>query len=410
MVKRRGRHPQNDLDAKKVAALVRKGTAGRHFDGNGLHLFIKTGGTASWVLRVSTHGKRRDLGLGAAKSVSLADAREAARQARAALRAGLDPLEDKRKRRATPTFEQVARSVHAEHSPSWRSPKHTAQWLSTLAAHAFPEIGGVRVDHIDVPHVLRVLTPIWLTKPETARRLRQRMRTVFDVARASGYRTGENPVGPVLAQALPRQSARTGHHAALPYNDVAGFLALLEADKVGSEVARLALRFLVLTAARTGEVLGTQRSELDLDSSVWTIPGERMKAQREHRVPLSGVAVSVLRRALELSTDANLVFPGARGRRPFSKMIFLTLLRRLGVRVTAHGFRSAFSDWCAETTGFPAEVREMALAHTIGNKTEAAYRRGDLFEKRRKLMDAWAAFVTRAPVVVVHTGTRIRVR
>ena len=307
--KRRGRHPRNDLDAKKVAALIRKGKAGRHFDGAGLHLLIKPNGAASWVLRLSVNGKRRDYGLGGADSVALADAREAARKLRAIAKAGGDPLDEKRKSRAIPTFEDVARSVHAGHSGAWRNKKHSVQWLSTLQAYVFPEIGATRVDLIDVADVLKVLTPIWLTKPETARRLRQRLRVVFDVARASGYRSGENPVDAVLAKALPKQTAKPSHHSAMPYVEVPAFFARLGEADAGSEVSRLALRLLILTATRTGEVLGARRSEIDLDARVWTIPAERMKAMRQHKVPLSDAAVSIIKRAIEISADADLIFP-----------------------------------------------------------------------------------------------------
>ena len=405
--KRRGRHLRNDLDAKKVAALIRKGATGRHFDGGGLHLLVKQNGAASWVLRVSSNGRRRDLGLGGADSVALADAREAARQLRATIKAGGDPADERRKLRKVPTFEQVARSVHVEHSPSWRNRKHAAQWLSTLQTYAFPEIGHLRIDLVGVPEVLRVLGPIWLSKPETARRVRQRLRTVLDVARAAGHRVGENPVGPVLAKALPRQTARAGHHTAMPYTDVPALVSRLDAPDEPGEITRLALRFLILTAARTSEVLGARRSEIDHDAAVWTIPAERMKAGREHRVPLSAPALLIVGRACELSADQDLLFPAARFGKPLSNMVLLMLLRRLGVEATAHGFRSSFRDWTAETTGFPSEVAEMALAHSIADKTEAAYRRGDLFEKRRALMDAWGTFASKSSGNVVVEEQRI---
>lgn len=406
MVKRKGRHPRNDLDVKRVAALIRKGVAGRFFDGSGLHLFIKAGGSASWVLRITVSGKRRDIGLGGANSVTLADARELARQYRVAVKAGSDPQAEKRKRQAVPTFESVARAVHAEHAASWRNSKHSAQWLSTLEAYAFSEIGNLPVDQIGVPEVLRVLSPIWLTKPETARRVRQRVRTVLDVARAGEHRTGENPVGPVLAKALPRQGGKAVHHAALPYDELPALFVRLQEPEAGGETSRLALQFLILTGTRTSEVLGARRSEIDLENAAWDIPGERMKTGVPHRVPLSDAALAVVHRALELSADPELIFPGARYHRPLSNMVFLMMLRRLGLSITAHGFRSTFRDWTAETTGFPSEVAEMALAHAVAGKVEAAYRRGTLFEKRRKLMEAWAGFVTGATGKVVKMRAR----
>ena len=392
---------RNDLDAKKVASLLRKGKPGRFFDGEGLHLLVKPDGRASWVLRVSANGRRRDFGLGGAGDVSLADARETARRLRSIVRAGGDPLEEGRKRRAIPTFAEVAATAHAERSGSWRNPKHAAQWLRTLETYAFPEIGSWRVDLIGVPDVLRVLSPIWLTRPETARRVRQRLRTVFDVARAAGYRSTENPVGAVLDKALPRQTAGRGHYAAMAYDDVPEFMARLGDDAAGGEVSRLALRFLILTACRTGEVLGARWPEINLDAAEWTIPAERTKRGREHRVPLSDAAVAVLARAREIGSDSSLVFSGSRPGRPLSNTALLMLCRRLRIDAVPHGFRSSFSDWTAETTGFPAEVREMALAHAIGSKTEAAYRRGDLLAKRRQLMAAWASFATGAGRVVL---------
>ena len=337
--KRRGRHPRNDLDSKKVAALIRKGAAGRYFDGLGLHLFIKPSGSASWVLRVTVGGRRKDIGLGSTDVVSLAEARERARQYRSVAKAGGDPIADKRKAsRSVPTFGQAARLVHAQHAPSWRNAKHGAQWLSTLETYAFPTIGSLRVDQIDVPAVLKVLAPIWLTRPETARRVRQRIRSVLDWARAAGHRDGENPVGPVLAKALPRQTGTAGHHAAMPYSDVPEFVRRLR-ESPASEVVRLAFEFLILTAARTSEVLGARKSEIDLEARVWNIAPERMKAGRPHRVPLSPRAVEILRRAFELSADSELVFQGARAGRPLSTMAFLMLLRRMGVSATAHGFQ-----------------------------------------------------------------------
>ncbi len=406
--KRRGRHPRNDLDAKRVASLLRKKAVGRHFDGQGLHLFVKPSGTASWVLRVTAGGRRKDIGLGSIDVVSLVEARERARQYRAVAKSGGDPIAERRKAlRSVPTFEQAARRVHAEHAPSWRNAKHGAQWLSTLETYAFPMIGALRTTQIDVPDVLRVLSPIWLSRPETARRVRQRIRTVLDWARAAGHRDGENPVGPVLAKALPRQSGARGHHAALSYVEVPVFIRDLR-ESSGGEAVRLAFEFLILTAARTSEVLGARKDEIDLEARVWSVAPERMKAGRSHRVPLSPRAVEILERAFELSADSELVFQGARAGQPISTMAFLMLIRRMGVAATAHGFRSSFRDWAAETTAFPSEVVEMALAHAISDKTEAAYRRGDLFEKRRKLMEAWESFVTSAPAEVLSLNARRR--
>jgi integrase len=402
---RRGRL-RYDLDAKKVKALIRKETPGRFFDGGGLHLFIKRDGGASWVLRVTANGRRRDFGLGGADIVSLAEAREAARQYRAIARRGGDPLEEKRKRRTIPTFEEVARSVHAEHSGSWRNAKHAKQWISTLEMYAFPEIGSMRVDLIGMPEILKVLQPIWQRRPETARRVRQRIRTVLDVAHGAGHRATENPVGASLAKALPKQTAKPRHHTALPFGEVPAFFHQLGDTESATEVPRLALQFLILTATRTNETIGARRAEFDLESKIWTIPHNRMKAGLGFKVPLCNAAVSIVRRALDLGGESDLVFPGVRAGKPLSNMALLMVCRRLGVQAVPHGFRSSFRDWAAEATSFPTEVAEMALAHAIGNKTEAAYRRGDLFDKRRKLMDAWAAYTRRTPAEVVRLRRR----
>jgi integrase len=390
--KRRGRHPEKALTALKVRSIKKPG---RYSDGGGLHLLVKPSGAKSWVLRLVVKGRRRDIGLGGTDAVPLTDARELARQYRETAKRGGDPVAEKRKAALTAlTFEEAARVVRAGHAGAWRNAKYGSQWLTTLETHVFPTIGKRRVDQIEVADVLKVLAPIWLTKPETARRVRQRIRTVLDWARAAGHRSIENPIGPVLAKALPRQPKRDGHHAALPYPEVPGFLTVLR-ENPASEAARLAFELLILTATRTGEVLGARPAEFHLVDKLWIIPPERMKAGREFRVPLSKPAVEVLRRALELSSGSEFVFQGARPGRPLSGMVFLMLLRRMGMSaITVHGFRSSFRDWISETTGFPAEVAEMALAHSIADKTEAAYRRGDLFEKRRQLMEAWAGFAT----------------
>ena len=385
----KGKHPDKKLTALRVKALK---TPGRYADGGGLYLLVKPSGAKSWVLRVVVHGRRRDIGLGGADIVNLADARELARQHRTLAGKGGDPIAERRKSSTVPTFEEAARKVHAGHGKGWRNPKHKAQWINTVRDYAFPEIGKKRVDQIGVPEVLKVLAPIWLTKPETARRVRQRIKTVLDWAQGAHPHDSENPIGPVLTRALPRQTGRTGHHAALPYASVPEFITSLR-DGGASEITKLAFEFLILTATRTGEVLGARETEIDLDAKVWTIPATRMKAEREFWVPLSARALEIVERALELSNDSEFVFAGRAPGKPLSTMTFLMLLRRMGVAATAHGFRSCFRDWAAEATGFPSEVCEMALAHAIGNRTEASYRRGDLFEKRRQLMNAWASFV-----------------
>ena len=336
-------------------------------------------------------GRRRDIGLGGAALVSLGEAREKALTYRKIAREGGDPLLEKRKAQGTvPTFAEAAEKVHAEHAPSWKNEKHAAQWLTTLKTYAYPEIGKVAVDAIDTPMLLRVLSPIWLAKPETARRLRQRLGTVFDWAKAAGHREGDNPIEGV-ERGLPKNKRAKEHHAALPYPDVPAFVKRIQNEDAALAV-RLGFEFLILTAARTGEVLGATWDEIDLKEKVWTVPAARMKARKAHRVPLSDRCLEVLADAARLGTEGY-VFPGRSSQRPLSNMAFLMMLRRMELSITAHGFRSAFRDWAAEATNHPREVCEMALAHTVESKVEAAYRRGDLFEKRRQLMCHWSNFI-----------------
>lgn len=386
MAKRRGQHPEKALSAVQVRQLK---TAGRYVDGNGLYLVVDPSGAKRWVLRTVVMGRRRDIGLGGLSLVPLAEAREKALAYRKLAREGGDPLANKRKAEiSTPTFAVAAERVFEEHKDSWRNAKHAAQWITTLRTYAFPSIGSRPVDQIEAPDILRVLGPIWLTKPETARRVRQRLSTVLDWAKVAGYRSGENPVLGVT-KGLPKQTVKDDHHAALPYSEVPAFLTSLMDTDV-SEITKLAFEFLILTASRTGEVLGMKWEEVDEAGRTWTVPSDRMKAKRMHRVPLSPRCMEILAEAGRLGTGVPYVFPGRSGNKPLSSMVFLMALRRMGLDVTAHGFRSSFRDWAAEQTNFPREVCEGALAHTIENKVEAAYRRSDLFEKRRELMDAWA--------------------
>jgi integrase len=289
-----------------------------------------------------------------------------------------------------PTFREAAERVHEEHSASWRNPKHAQQWLNTLRQYAFPLIGARRVDQIGTPDVLSVLAPIWLTKPETARRVRQRIGTVMDWAKAAGLRTGDNPVEGV-ARGLPKQTDSDEHHSALPYDQVPAFIARLRGSDSG-ELVRLAFEFLILTASRTSEVLNARQGEFHLDRTLWTVPAERMKTGKEHRVPLSPRCVEIVARARALGRNADFVFPGRGRSSPLSNMVLLMTIRRMGLSITAHGFRSSFRDWAAEQTNFPRDVCEMALAHAVESKVEAAYRRSDLFDKRRALMLAWSEF------------------
>jgi integrase len=290
-----------------------------------------------------------------------------------------------------PTFAEAAVSTLEQHRAGWRNKKHAEQWLTSLKLHVFSVLGNKRVDQIETADVLRVLSPIWLSKPETARRIRQRIATILNWAKAAGHRTGDNPVDGV-SKGLPKQSERRNHFSAIPYGDVPDFVRGLHAVPA-SQYARLAFEFLILTAARTNEVLKARWNEVDFDKRTWTVPPDRMKAGREHRVPLSPRSIAVLRSSREINEGSSFIFPGRTLDTPMSNMVLLMILRRLDAKFTVHGFRSAFRDWASECTNFPREVCEMALAHSIKDKTEAAYRRGDLYQKRLELMTVWDRFI-----------------
>lgn len=395
---------QNRLTAVGVRNLK---TAGRYPDGNGLYLFVRPTGSKQWILRTVVHGRRRDIGLGNASNVPLAEARDTASHMRKIARAGGDPLAERRQASATkPTFAEAARTVFEARKATWKNPKHRAQWISTLETYAFPEIGDRRIDHIETADVLRVLSVIWLTKPETARRVRQRIGAVMDWAKAAGHRDGENPVAGVN-RGLPKQGVKVKHHDAMPYGDLPAFMDRIP-DLQIDEVTKSALAFTILTAARTGEVIGAQWEEFDLDAALWTIPAERMKADREHRIPLSVPALEALAHVRAFSDGKGYVFPGRNPGKPLSNMAMLMAMRRAKADATVHGFRSTFSDWASESTRFPREVVEASLAHAIENRVEAAYRRGDLLDKRRQLMAVWGDFATgaRGSVIALATATR----
>ncbi len=397
---------------------VKNAKPGRHADGAGLHLLVKETGARSWVYRFMLKGKARDVGLGAAgpDGISLAAARDARDVLRVKVKGGIDPLEERQREASAAlasaqaaqvagmTFKAVAEAYIGANEASWRNDKHRQQWRNTLASYVYPVMGELPVAEIGTPHVLKILEPIWQGKPETASRIRGRIETVLDAAKARGYREGENPARwrGHIAQILPARSRLTrGHHKAMPYDAIPEFVAKLRKREA---VAALALEFVILTASRTGEVIGATWAEVDLDKAVWTVPAARMKAGKEHRVPLSPRAVEILEATQGLSKEA--LFPAAKGG-AMSGMAMSMLLRRMGVDVTVHGFRSSFRDWAAECTGYAHEVCEMALAHVIGNKAEAAYRRGDMFDKRRRLMQEWALFCD-APVAEANNLTPIR--
>ena len=395
---------------KLTALEVRAATnPGRYQDGDGLILLVKSKTARSWLLRVQVDGKRRDFGLGSATDLTLAEAREKADSLRKLAKSGVDPVAAKKAAQvaqvAVPTFKQAATTVHEEQMAGWRNGKHQAQWLATLNLYVFPAIGELPVDKVDSAAVRDLLLPIWLEIPETARRVRQRIGSVLDWAHAKGFRPAEAPMRSI-SKGLPRQPRKDGHFASLPYDEAPAMMAKLsEADTVG----RLALRFLILTAARSGEVRGATWNEFDLQAATWTIPAARMKAGKAHTIPLSPSALAVLEKASEyrISTKReDVVFPGWK-RKPMSDVTMAKVLRTAGGgKSTVHGFRSSFRDWAAEMTGIPGEVVEAALAHSIANKVEAAYRRTNYLEKRRPLMDAWASYLAETPANVVRLPTK----
>ena len=377
----------NRLNARAVATITKHG---RHADGGGLYISISPNGGRRWVFLFRWHGKPTEIGFGSARDVTLARARELASAARSKLSEGINPKEARRALKGV-TFGECADRLIEAMRPSWRNDKHVAQWEMTLRDYAAP-LRRLPVDKITTDDVLLALKPIWSKKAETASRLRGRVERVLDAAKAQGLRSGENPARwrGHLDQLLPkRQQLARGHHAAMSYADVPSFMADLQSRQA---TAALALEFAILTAARSGEVLGARWVEFDLERAVWTIPATRMKASREHRVPLSRRALKIVR-AMHEARDGDFVFPGQKAAMPLSVMALGMVLRRMSIKdATVHGFRSAFRDWAAECTNFTNEVCEAALAHVIANKVEAAYRRGDLFDKRRKLMEAWAVF------------------
>jgi integrase len=393
------------LSALKVERVKK---SGMYADGGGLYLRVTSEGAKNWVLRYMLDRRPRWMGLGPLALYGLQEARARALDARKKRHDGIDPIEARRAERVRQrldaakaiTFKQCAETYIASHPAGWRNEKHKYQWSATLSTYAYPVIGPLPVQAVDTDLVLRVLEPIWTAKPETAGRVRQRIESILDFGKVRGYHDGENPARwrGHLDKLLPARSRvrAVEHHAALPYAQVPAFMASLREREATS--AR-ALEFLILTAGRTGEVIGARWNEIDLLDKTWTVPAPRMKAHREHRVPMSARALAILQDMQSARDGHNaFVFPGPRPERPLSNVALLRLLRRMGLDyLTVHGFRSSFRDWAAERTNFPSEVAEMALAHVVGNKVEAAYRRGDLFDKRRRLMSAWADFLSKAP-------------
>ena len=375
------------LSARKVATAK----PGKYADGGNLYLVVSDQGARKWVLRFTWRGRAKEMGLGSASSVPLADARERAAEARRLVAQGVNPIEARKRDCGIPTFGEVADDVAEALSAGFRNEKHKAQWRMTLTTYAAP-IRAKPVDAISTDDVLAVLKPIWLEKAETASRLRGRIEKVLDAAKAKGLRAGENPARwrGHLDHLLPKPMKLTrGHHAAMPYEDVPEFIGRLRQREA---MAALALEFCILTAARSGEVLGLRWPEIDFEKAIWTVPPNRMKAGREHRVPLCPRAMAILKDLVKGKTG-EFVFAGQRANKPLSGMAMEMMLRRMKIdNATVHGFRSSFRDWAGNVSTFPREIAETALAHVIGDKAEQAYRRGDALEKRRKLMEAWANY------------------
>ena len=381
---------------------VETASPGKYEDGGGLRLVVSESGARKWVFRYTLAGKRREMGLGSFPAVDLADARIKATEYREMAAKGIDPIKARKvEPTKIPSFTSCAAQYIRAHRRGWRNAKHARQWVSTLKTYARPVIGTVQVDEIGTEDILKILTPLWTTKTETAKRVQGRIENILDFAAARKYRDPINParwrghLDKLLAK--PSRVRTVTHHPAMPYTDLPDFM---EALKENGSLSAQALRFLILTATRTGEVLNATWDEVDLDARVWTIPAARMKSRREHRVPLSEEAVSILSNLLRVVGN-NYVFPGSRHGRPLSNMALLQLMRGMGYGVDGdkgpyvpHGFRSSFRDWSGEVSSFPRDVAEMALAHAIENKVEAAYRRGDLFQKRTKMMESWANYLT----------------
>ena len=372
------------LSVRTIRTLTKPG---RYTDGEGLHLYIRKKGWRQWVLRTTIHRKRVDIGLGSASTVSLAEARSKAREFRAIIKEGGDPRIDRARSSGMPTFEEAARTVYKNKLPTWKNGSHARQWIQTMEDYAFPVFGHVSVDQVNSSHILEVLTPLWNSKEETARRLKQRLKSVFDWAIVANYRTSVNPVTGIK-QALPRQVGKVKHHTALPWKELPDFIQKL---RQRSGISILAFQFLILTAGRSSDIRNAQWSEIDLRKRLWEIPAERMKMSRPHRVPLSSQAVEIVKQVRGLNKE--LLFPSPMKPKPLSDAVFSTLMKKMGYPdLTAHGFRSTFKDWCSEAGNVDWEVSELALAHVTGSKTERAYARSDLLEKRRPVMDAWSTY------------------
>ena len=396
-----------DRDRLKALQVKRIEEPGIYHDGGGLYLQVSPAGTKSWLFRYRLHGRMREMGLGSFKDFSLAEARERSRLQRQLVADKIDPIEQRDARSQVAkavaaqeiSFEECARNYHKQEAVHWKNPKHAAQWINTLRDYAFDKIGKLKVHSVGKTEILAVLTPIWKTKPETASRVRQRMRAVLEWAAAKDlYPNYPHGIWDQIAKALGKnkKDGERAHHAACPYAEVSKLVAAVRASN-SQDIVKLAFEFTILTAARSGDTRGAQWSEIKWDDRMWVIPGSRMKAKKEHRVPLTGRCLEILREAQELTKRSPLIFCHPNTKKPFSDAIFTSLLHKgLDVPYTMHGFRSSFRDWGSEKTNHPRELLEVSLAHLPGDQTEHAYWRGDMIERRMALMEDWAGFAVSA--------------
>ena len=364
--------------------------AGKYYDQHGLFLHVRPSGAKKWLQRYTFQGRRREIGLGSAKIVSVATARRNAHQNLVLVSEGIDPIEDKKQDSIIPRFEVAAREVYEENRPTWRNAKHAAQFITTLETYAFPVIGSMSVKEINSSHILRILSPIWVTKAETAKRVRQRLSTVFKYCIAQQWRT-DDPANIAIVEALPNPKRKVQHRKSISYNDVSGFIETISKSSAGLST-KLGLEFLILTATRSGEVRKARWDEVN--GSLWTIPAERMKSGVAHRIPLPSRCIEILEEAKTISQGSGFIFEGTKPNRPLSENTFNKLMKELGLEVHAHGFRTSFRTWTQEKTNYPREIAEAALAHSLRDKAEAAYARSDLLEKRAEMMEAWAQFIS----------------
>ena len=372
--------------------------AGKYYDQHGLFLHVRPSGAKKWLQRYTFQGRRREIGLGSAKIVSVATARRNAHQNLVLVSEGIDPIEDKKQDSVIPKFEVAARKVYEDNRPTWRNAKHAAQFITTLETYAFPVIGHMSVKEINSSHILKILSPIWVTKAETAKRVRQRLSTVFKYCVAQQWRT-DDPANIAIVEALPNPKRKVQHRKSISYNEVSDFLETVSKSSAGLST-KLGLEFLILTATRSGEVRNARWNEVN--GSIWTIPAERMKAGVAHRIPLPSRCIEILAEAKTISQGSGFIFEGTKPNKPLSENTFNKLMKELGLEVHAHGFRTSFRTWTQEKTNYPREIAEAALAHSLRDKAEAAYARSDLLEKRAEMMEAWAQFIRADSSMVIN--------